>query len=137
MERVRADAVDGLTVADVMHDEFEALPSSATVADVRRWFATSASRRLALLAGGRRYAGSLTPLDVADEAVDASTPAIELAAAGPTLAPDAPAAAGRDLVIETASRRVPVVDGDGGLLGVLAMTRDLQFFACRAPARET
>ena len=46
-----------------------------------------------------------------------------------------PAATARDLVIATAARRLPVVDGDERLHGVLAVTTDLQFFACRpAPA---
>jgi hypothetical protein len=42
-----------------------------------------------------------------------------------------PAASGRDLVIASDGRRLPVVDGDGVLRGVLAVTTDLQFFACR------
>ena len=135
MDRVRADAVDGLTVADVMHDEFTTLPAAATVAEVRAWFAVSESRRLALLADGRRYAGALTPADLADEAIADAAPALEHADAGPTLAPGTPAAAGRDVVLQSATRRVPVVDGDGRLVGVLAMTKDLQHFSCRAPVR--
>ena len=42
---------------------------------------------------------------------------------------------GRDVVLQSATRRVPVVDGDGRLVGVLAMTKDLQHFSCRAPVR--
>ena len=120
MERVRADAVDGLSVADVMHDEFTALPATATAGEVRAWFAVNESRRLALLAEDRRYAGALTPADLADEAIADAAPALERAPDGPTLTPGMPAAAGRDVVLQTPSRRVPVVDGDGRLVGVIA-----------------
>jgi CBS-domain-containing membrane protein len=125
---------DGLTVADVMHAEVGSLPPSVTVGELRDWFAVSASRRLAVIADGGRYAGSLTPADVGSD-VPAGRPALELAPARPALAPGMPAAAGRDLVVAADGRRLPVVDDDGRLHGVLAVTTDLQFFACRpAPA---
>jgi len=47
---------------------------------------------------------------------------------GPTVAPDAPATSGRDLALQTDSRRVPVVARDGRLLGVVAVTGDLRSF---------
>ncbi|MDP2710001.1 MAG: hypothetical protein Q8O56_02160 [Solirubrobacteraceae bacterium] len=127
---VDADAVDGLTVADVMHGRCDALPASASVADVRAWFSISASRRLALLADGERYVGSLTPADVAGD-VDARRPVLQLARRGATLAPDTAAAAGRDLVLASPARRLPVVDDEGLLVGVLALTTDRRRFACR------
>ena len=122
--------VDGLTVADVMHPGVESFPASVTVGELREWFAVSASRRLALLADGDRYAGALAPRDIgADERAD--RPALELARHRPTLPPDMPAAEARDLVLVSEGRRLPVVDGEGRLHGVLAVTSDLQFFACR------
>ena len=124
----------GLTVADVMHAEVGSLPPSVTVGELRDWFAVSVSRRLAVIAAGGRYAGSLSPADIAPDA-PADRLALELAPARPTLPPGMPAATGRDLVIATAARRLPVVDGEGRLHGVLAVTTDLRFFACRpAPA---
>jgi len=125
--RTRIDQADGLTVAAITHVKFTALPATATVGDVRDWFAASASRRLAFVADGERYAGSLTPDDVAD-GVDAALPAVEVAQDGPIVSPEAPATTGRDLALLTDARRVPVVDGDGRLLGVVAVTGDLQFF---------
>lgn len=126
----RTDATDGLTVADVMHDEFATMPATTTVAEARTWFAASASRRLALVADQGRYVGSLTPPDVA--APDAPERAVgEVACTGQTVAPDAAAAVGLRLVLASDSRRVPVVDGDGVLHGVLAITTDLRHFACR------
>ena len=55
----------------------------------------------------------------------------DVVTSGPTIAPDAPAAAGRDLVEAASTRRVPVVDRDGRLVGVLALTHDRLHFACR------
>ena len=127
MPRTRVDEADGLSVAQVIHTKFEALPASATVGDVRDWFAQSTSRRQAFLADDGRYAGSLTPAEV-DDGGDAARPAIEVARHGPTVAPDAPATEGRDLALATDARRVPVVDDDGRLLGVVAITGDLQAF---------
>jgi hypothetical protein len=48
-----AEAAD-LTVADVIHGKFSALPVTATIGEVRDWFAASESRRMAFLADGPR-----------------------------------------------------------------------------------
>lgn len=125
--RLKIHEADGLTVADITHIRFSALPASTTVGEVRAWFAQSTSRRLAFIADGERYLGSLTPAAVADEA-DPDRPAVEVAQDGPTVAPDAPATTGRDLALLSDARRVPVVDADGRLLGVVAVTADLQAF---------
>ncbi len=127
MPKTRIDEAEGLTVADVTHAKFTALPASATVGDVRDWFAASASRRQAFIADGDRYAGSLTLEDLAD-APDPGRPALDVAQDGPTVSPEAPATTGRDLALMTEARRVPVVDADGTLLGVVAVTGDLQCF---------
>jgi CBS domain-containing protein len=128
MPKTRIDEAEGLTVADITHAKFTALPATATVGDVRAWFAASTSRRQAFVADGDRYVGSLTPADVEDGG-DPARPAVEVAQRdGPTVAPDAPATTGRDLALLTDTRRVPVVDSDGRLLGVVAVTGDLQSF---------
>jgi CBS domain-containing protein len=124
---MRLDEAAGLTVADVTHSRFSALPAGATVGEVREWFAASTSRRMALLADDGRYAGSLVPEDLAGES-DAARPAAELAQRGPTVAPEDPASRGEELALRTDARRVPVVDRDGRLLGVVAITTDLQGF---------
>ncbi|MBA3746622.1 MAG: hypothetical protein H0W96_03905, partial [Solirubrobacterales bacterium] len=46
----------------------------------------------------------------------------------PTVTPDEPAATGRDLALQTDARRVPVIDADGKLVGVVAVTGDLTSF---------
>ncbi|MEA2185521.1 MAG: hypothetical protein QOK16_532 [Solirubrobacteraceae bacterium] len=127
MPRTKISEADGLTAQSVMHEQFSALPATATIGEIREWFAASASRRVAFIADEGRYAGSLTPAHVAGE-VDPARPAVELAERGPTVAPDAPATIGSDLAQLTDSRRVPVVDDAGRLLGVVAVTTDLQSF---------
>jgi CBS domain-containing protein len=127
MPKTRVDAAAGLTVAQVIHKRFTTLPASATIGEVSDWFAASTSRRMALLADDGRYAGSLTPADVSGD-LERTRPAAEVAKDGPTIAPDAPASAGEELALLTDSRRVPVVDGDGMLLGIVSVTGDLTSF---------
>lgn len=125
--RTKIEDAASLTVADVIHERFTALPASATIGDVSDWFAASSSRRMAILADHGQYAGSLTPADVAGD-VDLTHPAVDVAKDGPTIAPDAPARSGEELALLTDARRVPVVDRDGRLLGILSVTGDLTSF---------
>jgi Mg/Co/Ni transporter MgtE len=127
MAPTRLDEAAGLTVADVTHSRFSALPASATVAEVREWFAASESRKLALLVEEDRYVGSLVPEDLA-VAGDPARPAAELAQRGTTVSPDEPAKRGEELALGSGTLRAPVVDADGRLLGVVAITADLQGF---------
>ena len=135
MPKIRIDEADELTVADITHAKFTALPATATIGDVREWFAASTSRRQAFVADDGRYVGSLTPEDVGGDA-DPDRPATEVAQNGPTVSPAASATQGRDLALLTDSRRVPVVDGDGMLLGVVAVTGDMQSFCGTASDSE-
>jgi CBS domain-containing protein len=126
MAKIRIDAADGLTVQAVMHENLSSLPATATVGDVRDYFAASKSRRLAFVVdedGG--FVGSLTPAHVGDG--DPGRRAAEVADTEPTVSPAEPAATGRDLALLTDARRVPVVEG-GRLVGVVAVTGDLQSF---------
>jgi CBS-domain-containing membrane protein len=120
------DAAD-LTAADVLHKRFSTLPADATVAEVRDWFAASSHRRLAFLADDGRYAGALTRDDL-DGQLDPNSCAAQLARPAPTIAPDAPAHAGYEIAIATEALRVPVVDRDGTLIGVVGVTDDLAAF---------
>lgn len=117
----------GLTVADVLHERFSALPVDITIGQVRDWFAASSHRRIAVLADGRRYAGSLTRDDVGGD-LDPRRPAADLLGPGPTVAPEAPAHAAHELAAATPTLRVPVVDHDGTLIGVVGVTDDLAAF---------
>lgn len=124
--RKLAESAD-VPVADLIHDRSPALPVSATVGDMRAWFAESSHRRLAVIADDGRYAGSLTPEDVRASVAD-DVPAAQVARSGPTVAPDAPASVGYERATASDARRVAVVDAAGQLVGVLAVTEDLTGF---------
>jgi CBS domain-containing protein len=123
---MRLEEAAGLTVADVTHSRFSTLPASATVAEVRDWFAASESHNMALLADDDRYVASLVADDLAD--ADPAARAADLAREWPTVAPEEPASRGEELALGTGVRRVPVVDRDGRLVGIVAITTDLQSF---------
>jgi CBS domain-containing protein len=127
MARTPLDDAAELTAADVIHKRFSALPADATVAKVRDWFAASSHRRVAFLADDGRYAGSLMRDDLDDD-LDPTIAAVHLARTGPTVAPDAPARAGYEAAIATGAQRVPVVDPNGSLIGVIGVTDDLAAF---------
>ena len=82
---------------------------------------------MAFLADEGRYVGSLTRADLAGD-LDAEGAAARLSRRGPVIAPDAPASAGHRLALATEALRVPVVDHDGTLLGVIGVTDDLEAF---------
>jgi Mg/Co/Ni transporter MgtE len=127
MAKIRTDAADGLTVQAVMHAQMSTLPPRATIGDVRDYFAASTSRRLAFVVDDDgRFVGSLTRTDVA--AGDPAQAASDVADRGLTVTPDEPAVTGRDLALRTDARRVPVIDDGGRLVGVVAVTGDLQSF---------
>jgi Mg/Co/Ni transporter MgtE len=121
-----AEAAD-LTVADVVHGKFSALPVTATIGEVRDWFAASDSRRMAFLADGPRYAGSIPREHVSGD-VDPARPATDVALDGPTVPPEDSAVHASEVALQTDARRVPVVDHDGRLVGVVSVTHDLASF---------
>jgi CBS-domain-containing membrane protein len=127
MARTPLDEADDLTAADVIHKRFSSLPAEATVAQVGDWFAASSHRRMAFLADHGRYVGSLSRDDLNGD-LDPASSAVHLARPGPTIAPDAPAREGYEVAIATPALRVPVVDRDGALIGVIGVTDDLAAF---------
>ena len=118
---------EGLTVADVMHRHISTLSTSVTVGEVREYFAASASRRVALLADGERYVGSIPATDLPAD-IDPAGPAAVHAVPGPTVSPQAPAVLARELALAHPTRRVPVVDDSGALAGIIAISKDRSRF---------
>jgi CBS domain-containing protein len=127
MARMGLEEATGLTVADVVHKRFSALPADATVAQVRDWFAESSHRKIAVLAADGRFAGSLFREDL-DGELDPLRAAADLASPGPTVTPDAPAHAAHEVALGAPVLRVPVVDRDGTLIGVVGVTDDRAAF---------
>ena len=127
MARTNVDDAGDLAAADVIHERFTALPAAATIGEVRAWFDASSHRKMAFLAADGRYAGSVTRSDVTGVG-DVARPATDVAHDGPTVAPDTPASDAYEVAVATDALRVPVVDPDGTLLGVVAVTDDLAGF---------
>ena len=112
--------IDGLSAADVMHRRVTTLPASTTVGELREYLGESGSRRLAILVEGERYVASIPGADLpagADPGDRAADHAVEV----PTIGPDASAVEARDLALSLPTRRVPVVDDGGTLLGIVAI----------------
>ena len=114
------DEVQGLTAADLVHRHISSTEADVTVGELRDYFAASSSRKLAVLVDSGRYVGSVTADAISDD-VGAELLATEVAQLGPTATAQMPAAAARDLAIEQPSHRLPVVDDDGLLIGVIAV----------------
>jgi CBS domain-containing protein len=113
--------VDGLTAADLMHRRLTSLPSTATVGELRAYFAESTSHRLALIVDGERYVGAIAAGDVVDAADEAS--AADLARREPVVRADASAAEAQAAALADPSSRLPVVDDAGRLVGIVAINR--------------
>jgi CBS domain-containing protein len=118
---------EGLTAADVMHRHISTLPASVTVREVQEYFAASASRRVALLVDGERYLGAIPATGLPAE-IDPAGPAAVHAVLGPTVSPQAGAVNARELALADPTRRVPVVDDSGALVGIVAITNDRSRF---------
>jgi CBS-domain-containing membrane protein len=124
---IRLDQAEALTAADIMHRRVSTLPGSATVGELRAYFAGGASRRLALLADGERYAGAVVAASLPDDAPD-DAPATAYLTDVATVAPGDPATAARDLGLTVPYQRVVVVDETGRLAGIVAVNRAREGF---------
>jgi CBS-domain-containing membrane protein len=119
--------LDELTAADVMHRHLTTLPSGTTVAALHDYFAASGSRRLALIADDGIYVGSIQASGLPDDA-DRAAPVRAYATRPTTISPGASATEARDRGLAEPSRRIPVVDDAGTLVGIVAITRNLDGF---------
>ena len=98
-----------------------------TVAELREYFAASGSRRLALVADEGTYVGSIDVSTLPADADDAA-PISAYATRPESISPDSPTTEARDIGVALPSRRLPVVDAMGKLVGIVAVTRTLDGF---------
>src|SRR3954471_10259487 len=117
----------GPAVRDVMLAEARTIPPGTPVEEVRETFANPRVKLL-LVAEGERFLGTLTP---------GAVPASGTIAAGvdtdaPTLDPDDGIERALELLERTS--RVPVVDADGRLHGLVCLNRGKSAF-CASPRR--
>ncbi len=128
MTKILIDDVDGRTAADAMHPTLTATAADATVAELQSYFAVSTSRRLAVLVQDERYVGAIGSDELAAADPDPAGAARDLVHREPVVSPETAAATARDLALATPSRRVPVVDDAGRLVGVVAIDKHLEGF---------
>jgi CBS domain-containing protein len=114
-----ADA--GPCAADVMLREPRAVAPETTVAEARETF-ENPKVRLLLVADGERYLGAVTRDHVGDEVAGDAT-LDGLAAEGALVRPDEPVARAVELLDADGSDRLPVVSGDGTLVGLICFNR--------------
>lgn len=115
-----ADA--GPSVADVMLRDPRAVPPATTVAEARETF-ENPRVRLLLVAEGDRFLGAVTREHVGD-GVDGDTTLAGLAADGVLVRPEEPVARVVELLeSDEQTDRLPVVDGDGTLVGLICFNR--------------
>jgi CBS domain-containing protein len=115
----------GPAVRDVMLAEARTIPPDTPVEDVRETFANPRVKLL-LVAEGERFLGTLTP-----EAVPATgTIASGVDTDAPTLSPQDGIERALELLEHT--NRVPVVDADGRLHGLVCLNRGKSAF-CASP----
>jgi CBS domain-containing protein len=117
----------GPAVRDVMLAEARTIPPDPPVEDVRETFANPRVKLL-LVAEGERFVGTLTP----DDVPATGTIAQGVDASAPTLAPDDGIDRALELLEHTS--RVPVVDADGRLHGLVCLNRGKSAF-CASPTR--
>ena len=112
----------GPRAADVMLREPRAVPPGTTVQEARETFANPRVRLL-LVADGDRFLGAVTRAHVED-GVDGATPLGQLAAEPALVRPDDPVDRVVSLLEADADAdRLPVVAGDGTLVGLVCFNR--------------
>jgi CBS domain-containing protein len=114
-----ADA--GPRVADVMLREPRAVPPQTTVAEARATF-ENPRVRLLLVADGDRFLGAVTREHVPDGVPDDATLG-PVAAGAALVAPDDPVDRAVELLDADGGDRLPVVDADGSLVGLVCFNR--------------
>jgi CBS domain-containing protein len=119
--------VAGPTVRDVMLAEARTIPPDTPVEDVRETFANPRVKLL-LVAEDERFLGTLSPDDV--PAAGTIAPGVDTNT--PTLSPDDGVERALELLEHTS--RVPVVDSDGRLHGLVCLNRGKSAF-CASPTR--
>jgi CBS domain-containing protein len=111
----------GPSVADVMLRGPRAVPPGTTVEEARETF-DNPRVRLLLVADGERFLGAVTRDHIGD-AVAGDTTLGQLAEAGALVRPEEPVARAVELLDADGSDRLPVVAGDGTLVGLICFNR--------------
>jgi CBS domain-containing protein len=119
----------GPAVRDVMLREARAVGPSTLVAEVRETFANPRVKLL-LVTDGERFLGTLGPDDLPDN--DDGAIEAYVRADAPRVGPDDPVARALELLEANGLSRLPVVDANDRLQGLVCFNRDHSAF-CVSP----
>jgi CBS domain-containing protein len=123
----------GSRVEDVMLRGPRTLSPASTVAEARRAF-ENPRERLLLIARDGMFVGALAREALAPDLAD-DTPLGRLTPDGQSIAPSAPVADALALLEADASERLPVVEPDGTLVGLVCFNRRQGHFCVDARER--
>jgi CBS-domain-containing membrane protein len=124
----------GPAVRDAMLFEPRATPASTSLAEARETFANPRVKLLLVVGDDGRFAGTLMREDLPADGDGAIGDLVRPDT--PRIAPEAPVAAAVEMLEGTGTARLPVVDDDGTLLGLVCWDREGQQF-CVDPGRVT
>ena len=119
----------GPAVRDVLLREARAVPPDTAVHEVRETFANPRVKLL-LVAEGDRFLGTIGPDDLPDGGD--GTIAAHVRGDAPRVRPEDDVDTALQLVEETGLSRIPVVDGEGRLEGLVCFNRSRNAF-CASP----
>jgi CBS domain-containing protein len=114
----------GPNVSDVMMREAESVAPSMPLAEARAFF--SPRKKLLLVTEGERFLGTLTPDDLPESGDGAIGPHVN--ADPPRVTPDDPVSAAMALVTDEGMTRIPVVDAERRLQGMVCFNRSHEAF---------
>jgi CBS domain-containing protein len=113
----------GPSVRDAMLHEPRATPAETPLAEVRETFANPRVHLMVVVGPGGRFAGTVTRDDL-PAAAPGDARIGELARAdAPRIDPDAPVGRAVEMLEAAGATRLPVVDGDGVLCGLVCWDR--------------
>ncbi len=116
------DPFTSARVADIMSHEVDTLPVTATVGEARRRFASGGHGAYPIV-DGREVVGIVARGDLLREGCEDGEPLVDHASRQVlTVAPSERAQVALRLMVDEAIEHVPVVDGDGALVGICTRT---------------
>jgi CBS domain-containing protein len=114
----------GPNVSDVMMREAESVGPDMPLADARAFF--TPRKKLLLVTEGDRFLGTLTPADLPESGDGAIGPHVN--PDPPRVTPDDPVSAAMALVDDEDMTRIPVVDANDRLQGMVCFNRSHEAF---------
>jgi CBS domain-containing protein len=118
----------GPEVRDAMLFEPRATPAATPLATARETFANPHVMLLLVVSDDGRFAGTLTRDDLPEDAPAGATVGDLVRGDAPRVTPEAPIGDAVEMLRGSGERRLPVVDGDGVLCGLVCMDRGYDHF---------